>query len=242
MIFRFTPVVLFLFFSALFGVSVLLLQVSYKNAKEALQFEQIEQLARTHEIAQQYLNFRLKEAWQSLVTIGSVPNDGTTLNYSRNIFKNSVLDYALIYELEQGEVPVLIEKLGSPSEEAQTLLFKNEHWEIEQTPKGPALVIQTHVFTENENGKKLNSLIKGGIYLKNNFVLAHGLRSASHAYGHSIVLKDKVLVSSVSMEEGVEETANLVLKNKSPVFAKLGEFFSGDILPLRLEDGKIVYI
>lgn len=234
MIFRFTPVVLFLFFGALFGVSVLLLKVSYKNAKEALQFEQIEQLSRTHEIAQQYLNFRLKEAKQSLVTIGSVSNDEMTFNP----LKNTILDYALWFELEQGEEPALKNTFGSPAEGAQTLLFKNEHWELEQTPKGLALVIQIHVVSENKNGEKRNNLLKGGIYLKNNFSLVHGLRSASHAYAHYIIQDNTVLVSSLSLEEGVEETAQLVLEHKDPVFAQLGEFFSGDILPLRLEDGK----
>ncbi len=238
MIFRFTPVVLFLFFGALFGVSVLLLQVSYKSAQEALQFEQVEQLSRTHEIAQQYLNFRLKEARQSLLTIASVSNDETTFTSSQNILKNTILDFALWFELEQGGKPILKKTFGSPFEGAETLLFKNEHWEIEQTPKGPALVIQIHVFSENKNGEKRNSLIKSGIYLKNNFSLVHGLRSASHAYAHYIVLENTVLVSSLSLEEGVEETARLVLEHKDPIFAELGDFFSGDILPLRLEDGQ----
>jgi len=236
MIFRFTPVVLFLFFSALFGVSVLLLQVSYKNAKEALQFEQIEQLSRTHEIAQQYLNFRLKEARQSLLTIASVSDDETTYNHLQKTFSNTILDYALWFELAPEGGPLLKKTFGTPFEGAETLLFKNEHWEIEQTPKGPALVIQTYVF--GENGDKRNSLIKGGIYLKNNYSLVHGIRSASHAYAHYIVLENKTLVTSVSLEEGVEETAKSVLEKNEPVFANLGEFFSGDISPLRLESGE----
>jgi diguanylate cyclase (GGDEF)-like protein/PAS domain S-box-containing protein len=237
MIFRFTPVVLFLFFGALFGVSVLLLQTSYKSAKTALQFEQIEQLMAAHEIAQQYLNFRLSEAKRALINLKVQNDDDYQPGRLENALQHTILDYALRFRMNGDEVVVDGDTYGQLVDGVETLLFKNAQWTIEKTGNGPALVIQVPIQRTEQDSVKIDYIIKGGIYLRNNLTLTHNLRSASRAFAHYLILDDMSLVTSSSLEDGVEDVAQQVMTSREPVFAEFGDYFSGDIQPLRLESG-----
>jgi len=237
MIFRFTPVVLFLFFSALVGAGIFLLSTSYRNAQEALQFEQIEQLSRTHEIAQQYLNFRLDSARGALQSMAPFREDATGRLLSSTSLSQTLFDFVLRYEMKIGRAPVFKEGWGDYQEENLELLFKNDHWQIENTAKGPALVYQMHQFISGEEGQRINRLLKGGIYLNNNFTLANAMRTASSSFAHYLVMDGEILVASESLEPGVAETAREVFNKRLPAFAKFGDLFSGDLAPLRIANG-----
>jgi|GEM_PF-383143 len=237
MVFRLTPVLLAFFLSALLAVSGFLLWASYKNAQEALHFEQLKQVNRTHELAQQFLNYRLKESKRSLEMLSVFRLDANGKLFSDNVLKNTIFDYAVRYEKPlHGEMSV-IETYGLINPTSLTPLKRNDRWLLRQTERGLSLSYQFEFTYQLDSGQLGVYVIKAGIYLKDNFSLINEIRQASNADAHQIIYNEKPLVSTMSLEEGVSEITERVLTSFSPVLSDLENEFSGDVQPLRIEKG-----
>lgn len=237
MVFRLTPVLLAFFISALLAVSGFLLWASYKNAQEALQFEQLQQVNRIHELAQQHLNYRLKESKRSLEMLSGFRLDNNGNLFSNNILKNTIFDYAVRYVKPLHDKINVIETYGIITPTALIPLKRNDRWLIKQTERGLSLSYQFESTYQLGSGKMAVRLIKAGIYLKDNFSLINEIRKASNADAHQIVYNQKPLVSTMSLEEGVSERTKSVLSSFSPALSDLENEFSGDVQPLRIEKG-----
>ncbi|SCA54888.1 putative Diguanylate cyclase [Candidatus Terasakiella magnetica] len=235
--FRFTPVVLLFFLSAVLGVSGFLLSTSYKNAQDALHFEQLDQISRTHELAQQFLNFRLTEARRTLETHASFREDEFGNLLSHNALKKTLFDFVIRYEKSYNEDAKIVEEYGDIVVDARNILMKNDRWFIEKTSNGLALSYQLEITYDKSINQQGTRIFKGGFYLTDNFPLINAVRTASRAFAHILVYDNEKLVSSVSLEDGVEDVAQASFKEFGPIFSTLDSPFSGDIKPIRIEKG-----
>ncbi len=235
--FRFTPVILFFFLSALMIVSAFLLWTSYQNAHEALHFEQLRQVERTHELAQQHLNYRLKGSVSRLETLSTFePTDNGNM-FSSAALKGSLWDYAVRFANPLNDDPVVVETFGHITPAAVVPLKRNNRWFYEESTKGLTLVYQfqsTYQLTDGQLGVRM---FKAGIYLKENTPLISEMKEASHAETHHLIYDNRILGSSESLEPGVQQTGLKVIDTFEPVFSDIENPFSGDIHPIRIQTG-----
>lgn len=237
MVFRLTPVLLAFFLCSLLVISGLLLWTSFNNAQEALQFEQLKQVNRTHSLAQQSLNHRLSESIRSIETLSvfQVAEDNNL--FSKAVLEKTVWDYAVRFSKPLKDSPAVLESYGLLSPQSIKPLARNSRWILEDTERGISLAFQFQVSFEVSSGELGYRLFKAGIYLNDNFSLINAMREASEAHGHQIVYEGRAIASSISLEEGVSEISEKVLQDFSPILSNLDNPFSADIQPLRLKKG-----
>lgn len=235
--FRFTPVLLFFLISALLSVSAFLLWTSYKNAQEALQFEQLNQIERTHDLAEQHLNFRINESIRRLEMLSTFRLDQNGNLFSKSALNNTIWDYVVRFSKPLNDEPTPTETYGFITTTSLEPLKRNDRWFFEETSKGLSLAYQFQTSFEKPNGALGVRMFKAGVYLEDNTPLLNEMRKASHAKIHHILYQQKILATSESLEMGVKKTADRVLDTSLPVFSSIDEVFSGDLHPLRIENG-----
>jgi diguanylate cyclase (GGDEF)-like protein/PAS domain S-box-containing protein len=235
--FRFTPVLLFFFLSALIIVSAFLLWATYRIANEALEFEQLEQVEQTHELATQHLNYRLKESIRRLETLAIFGPTENGNMFSAKALNGSLWDYTVRFANPLNDEPVVLETYGHVTPSSITPLKRNNRWFYETTPRGISLVYQFQSSFTLADGNRGIQMFKGGIYLNENGPLISEMKEASRAETHHLIYENRVLAASESLEPGVQNAAQKVLNNFEPVFSDLETPFSADIRPLRIDQG-----
>ncbi|NVJ93635.1 MAG: EAL domain-containing protein [Methylocystaceae bacterium] len=243
MSFRFTPVVLFFFLSALLAVSTFLLWSTYRDTEEALQVFQLEQLKRTHELAQQDFIHRLEESKRALESAFVANNDVEKKILNKILMDKMIWNYAVSYIKTNDDDYQLVESYGDFTDISRKLILKNNQWVFEETSKGLSLVYQFSIRQTGPNGEIFFRGLKAGIYLKENSPLLNHMRVASGASAHYLIYAGDVLASSVSLEEGVQVVVDEALKTSAPVFSTIDNIFSADMRPLRIHLGpKGIYL
>ncbi|MDV7338727.1 EAL domain-containing protein [Terasakiella sp. A23] len=236
MIFRFTPVVLFFFLGALISVGSFLLWTSYRNADNALQFEQLLLLEQTHELAEQHFNYRLRESQRMLEILASSKNGEDQL-FSNDTLQDMAWDFVVTLKKPINEDPTVTNTYGFITDQIEVLLPLNKRWVLEETKRGPSLSYQFQTTYEENGSVKGVQIFKAGIYLKNNSPLLSEMRTASRANSHQLVLNKKSIGASTSLEPGVKKVNEQTLKSLSPVFSSDEHPYSGDARPLRIKNG-----
>ncbi len=237
MIFRFTPVLMLFFLTALVSVSAFLLMYSYRNTQDALEFEQLDHLNSTHELAQQALNFQLQASRQSLSNLAML-TDTSDEEAIQDILNSTLFDFIIRFDRKKGQAPVIAASYGLQHYASKKVLIRNYHWFLEKETNGNLILsYQVQPRVQSATLENEQRIYKAGILLNGNYALINHMRSKSRAFAHYIIYEQMQVVKSVSLEKGVEETAQKVLKSFSPVFSSVHSNFSGDIGPLRIEKG-----
>jgi len=234
MVFRFTPVLLLCFLSALIAVSAFLLMTSYKNTMGVLEYEQLEQIQRSHRLAEQALHYRLSSAADDLHELHHACR---TQDFSQRP-NNSLWDQIVCYErVNGGAVEVFGGINFEESAEAGRLLPSNDRWVYQNVDTDISLAYQTRGTQEIANGDEVLIWVKGVVSLRDNLPLLSIMQEASAAEAHALIHGDDVLMKTLTFQESVSVVMETTIASGLPYYADEEIPLSANIQPLRIENG-----
>lgn len=238
MVFRFTPVLLLCFLSALIAASSFLLWSSYKNTMGVLQFEQLEQVQRSHRLAEQALQYHLNTVASSLSqTVDACRTRELTpdaMAQSGGGFWDQVVCFESVAGAPAEIVAVLNTDMDAEGVEA---LRVDGRWMYDRLARGEALAYQHQDTYLNQDGDEVIVWVKGTLYLKDNLPLLSIMQEASAAEAHALVLNDVVLMKTLSFQDSVNKVLDYTIEKNLPFYADDATPLSADLRPLRIENG-----